>query len=160
MKSGFVAFLYTPGQLRGAISLRQETYRHWKKALGPMRCARGHSPCFKPGDIVALAIVKSLTQELGINVKTLIPIAESLFELCNRSPWPILERSKVVIDLPGANVKLLGEISEITSENPIITVPLAPVIAHLSAQLLTATDGDEQQSLRFPPVTVTQGGRS
>ena len=78
MKSGFVTFLYTPEQLREAISLRQETYSHWKKTLGPMRCVRGRSPCFKPGDIVALAIVKSLTQELGISVKTLTPIAESL----------------------------------------------------------------------------------
>ena len=139
-----MTFLYTPEQLREAISLRQETYSHWKKTLSPMRCVRGRSPCFKPGDIVALAIVKSLTQELGISVKTLTPIAESLFELCNRSPWPTLERSKVAIDLPGANVKLFGEISEITSENTIITVPLASIIAHLSAYPLTATDGDEQ----------------
>ncbi|WP_298360571.1 hypothetical protein [uncultured Litoreibacter sp.] len=155
-----MTILYTPGQLRGAISLSPETYRHWKKALGPLQCARGHSPCFKPGDLVALSIVKALTQELGIRVKALAPIAGALFDLCNESPWPVLERAKVVIDLPGENLQLLGERSDFMSDSPVITVSLAPVIAHLREQLLTATDEDEQKSLRFPPVKVTQGARS
>ena len=155
-----MTILYTPGQLRGAISLSPETYRHWKKALGPLRRARGHSPCFKPGDLVAMAIVKTLTQDLGVRVKSLSPIASDLFELCNRSPWAALESTQVAIDLPGESLRLLGGLSETTSGKPIILVPIAPIITHLREQLLTTTDDAQQESLRFPPLSVAGGNRS
>lgn len=159
----FVTVLYTPGQLRSAVSIAPETYRHWKKALRPLQCARGHSPCFKPGDLVALTIIRLLTQDMGIRVGTLAPIGDALFDICNRSPWPILERSKLIIDLPDASLLLCGELAETPTNKPFITIPLAPIVAHLSEQLLTASNEDEQQSLHFPPVKIassaTRGGR-
>lgn len=100
---------------------------------------------------------------MGIRVGTLTPIGDVLFDLCNRSPWPILERSKLIIDLPDAALLLCGELAETPTNKPFITIPLAPIVAHLSEQLLTASNEDEQQSLRFPPVKIaagaTRGGR-
>lgn len=145
------------------MSIAPETYRHWKKALGPLRRARGHSPCFRSGDLVALAVIRLLTLDMGIRVGALTPIGEALFDLCNQSPWPVLERTKLIIDLPVAALLLRGEFAETRTDKPFITIPLAPVITQLREQLLAANNEDGQQSLRFPPVTITavaaHGGR-
>lgn len=147
--------LYTPGQLRSAISIAPETYRHWKKALGPLRRGRGHSPCFSLGDLVAVAVIRSLAVDMAVRVGALAPIAEPLFELCNQSPWPVLERTKLIVDLPEAQLQLRPELAEVTSDRPTITIPLRPVVFGLREQLLAASDVDDQASLRFPPIPVS-----
>ena len=164
MVGDFVTVLYTPGQLRSAVSIAPETYRHWKKALGPLRRARGHSPRFRSGDLVALAVIRLLTLDMGIRVGALSSIGEALFDLCNRSPWPVLERAKLIIDLPNAVLLLRSEFTETPTDKPSITIPLAPVITQLREQLLAAGSDDEQPSLRFPPVEIapavaSRGGR-
>lgn len=157
--------LYTPGQLRRAVSITPETYRHWKRTLGPLRRTRGHSPCFSAGDLVAVALIRSLTVDLGIRIGALTPIGEPLFDLCNRSPWPILERGNLIVDLPGAQLEVSPELTEILSDRPSIIIPLRSIMAGLREHLLAEGDGDEQTSLRFPPFpigvapTIARGGR-
>ena len=147
--------LYTPGQLRSAISIAPETYRHWKKALGPLRRGRGHSPCFSSGDLVAVAVIRSLAVDMAVRVGALAPIAEPLFELCNRSPWPVLERTKLIVDLPEGQLQLRPELAETASDRPTITIPLRSVVSGLREQLLAASDVEDQASLRFPPIPVS-----
>src|SRR3546814_4219968 len=74
---------YTPGQLRSAMAIPQETYRHWRKALAPLRRGTGHSPCFTAGDLLAVAIVRALTGDFAIRVGAISAVAEALFEACN-----------------------------------------------------------------------------
>lgn len=160
-----MSVLYTPGQLRSAISIAPETYRHWKKALGPLRRGRGHSPCFSSGDLLAVAVVRSLAVDVAVRVGALTPIAEPLFDLCNQSPWPVLERNKLIIDLSEAHLQLRPELAEVTTDRPTIMIPLWPIVARLREQLLAAVDVEDQASLRFPPIPVsaavaTGGGRS
>lgn len=156
--------LYTPGQLRSAVSIAPETYRHWKKALNPLRRRRGHSPCFSSGDLVAVAVIRLLAVDMGVRVGALTPISEQLFELCNLSPWPVLERTKLIIDLPNAQLQLRPELEETVSDRPSITIPLGPVVVGLREQLLAASNVHEQPSLCFPPIpvgasTAARGGR-
>lgn len=146
--------LYTPGQLRSAVSIAPETYRHWKKALAPFDRGRGHSPCFSSGDMVAASVIRALATDLSVRVGALTPIATALFELCNMSPWPVLERAKVVINLQVAGVRLAAELAESHSDQPLIIIPLRAIVAHLRAQLLAATDYVEQPSLLFPPTPI------
>lgn len=94
----------------------------------------------------------------------LTSIGEALFDLCNRSPWPVLERAKLIIDLQSAVLLLRSELAETPTDKPSITIPLAPVITQLREQLLAAGDAEEQPSLRFPPVEIapavaSRGGR-
>jgi hypothetical protein len=112
-----------------------------------------------------MAVVRLLTLDMGIRVGALTAIGDALFDLFNQSPWPVLERAKLIIDLPNAELLLRGEFAERPTSNPFITIPLAPVIAQLREQLLAATNVDEQPSLRFPPVGIApavaaHGGRS
>jgi len=70
-----MAVNYTPGQLRDAVGIGQETYRHWKKALAPLRRDAGHSPCFTAGDLLAAAIVKTFVANYGMRVSALSALA-------------------------------------------------------------------------------------
>ena len=91
---------YTPGQLRSILGVPQETYRHWEKALAPLRRDRGHSPSFTAGDLLAVELMRVLSADLSIRVGALAPIVSSVFEQCNTVPWPILERGAFRFDLP------------------------------------------------------------
>lgn len=146
-----MAVNYTPGQLRDAISIGQETYRHWKKALAPLRREAGHSPCFTAGDLLATAIVKILVADYGIRVSALSVVADGLFETCNARSWPTLERSLLVLDLADTRILLQLEGNGLALDGPAMVVPLRTLIERLRGTLL-AGDGDGQEMLRFPPV--------
>ena len=157
---------YTPGQLRTVARIPVETFRHWKKALPPLRRDRGHSPCFTPGDLVAVAVVRTLSNDLGLRVSALSAIARPLFDLCNSAPWPTLERGKLVVDLPQRKVEYRPELPERPIGGLAIVIPLRPIVEELRDQLLTATETTDQQSLLFPltavsvPPASNAGGRS
>lgn len=157
---------YTPGQLRSVARIAPETYRHWKKTLSPLRRDRGHSPCFTPGDLVAVAVVRTLSGELGMRVGLLTAIADPLFDLCNSAPWPTLERGKLLIDLPQGRVEYRSELPEKPIDGLTIVIPLRPIVQQLRDQLLTANESPEQQTFLFPltavpgPAASTVRGRS
>lgn len=147
--------LYTPGQMRNAVSIAPETYRHWRKALKPLQKGRGHSPCFSSGDFVAAGVVRVLAVELGIRVGTLAPFADTLFELCNLTSWPVLERSKIVFDVANKLATIRPESAQTLSEKPLIMVPLGPLISQLREKMLEANGVQDQHSLLFLPISVT-----
>lgn len=142
---------YTPGQLRDAVEIGQETYRHWKKALAPLRREARHSPCFTAGDLLATAIVKILVGEYGMRVGVLSALADSLYEECNARSWPALERSVLMLDVGARRVLTRSEGSGLVLDEPAMIVPLRTIIGKLRRTLL-AGDGDGQEMLRFPPV--------
>ncbi len=146
-----MAVNYTPGQLRDAVGIGQETYRHWKKALAPLRRDAGHSPCFTAGDLLAAAIVKTFVANYGMRVSALSALAGGVFEECNARSWPTLERSLLVLDVVGARVWIQSEGSGFALDGPAMVVPLRTLIESLRHTLL-AGDGDGQEMLRFPPV--------
>jgi hypothetical protein len=148
---GVVAVNYTPGQLRDAVGIGQETYRHWKKALVPLRREGGHSPCFSVGDLLATAAIKIIVADFGMRISALSALADGLFEVCNARSWPTLERSVLVLDLAEARVVVQPEGSALALDGPAMVVPLRRLIERLRGTLL-AGDGDGQQTLRFPPV--------
>ena len=148
---GGMAVHFTPGQLRDAAGLTQETYRHWKKALPPLYREAGHSPCFTAGDLLATAIVRLVVLDFGIRVGALAGLADALFYGCNERSWPALERSVLLIDLAREAIQLKPESSTLVFDDPAIVVPLRQIIDRLRRALL-AGDDDGQEVLRFPPV--------
>lgn len=148
---GIVPVNFTPGQLRDAVGIGQETYRHWKKALSPLRRQAGHSPCFTAADLLATAIVKILVSDYGMRVSALSALAEGVFRECNSRSWPALERSLVVLDIAGGHVSFQSEGSGLALDGPAMVVPLGTLIESLRRTLL-AGDDSGQEMLRFPPV--------
>lgn len=143
---------YTPGQLREAVGIGAETYRHWRKVIVALHRDGGHSPCYTPGDLLATSVIKVLTVDFGLRVGALETCVADLFRICNGSAWPVLERSALVVDPAGGTVELQSFPADIDSEHPVWVMPLRPLVAGLRNALLADSDRDAQGTLKFPPV--------
>ena len=146
---------YTPGQLRDAVGISQETYRHWKKALPPLRGGAGHGPRFSVGDLLAVVVVKILTNDFAIRVSAISVIASALFETCNAVPWPALERGKLFVDLAAGGLQFIHGTESTALRTPMLVIPLLSSMLLLRAALLTEHDQSTQTSLPFPPTSTT-----
>jgi hypothetical protein len=147
---------FTPGQAQDMLLLSPGTFRHWKAALPPLAGRRGYSPCFNPGDLLAIAVVKALTDDAGIQIGKLRAIASDLFEYCSQ-PWAVLERSVLVIQPSSSCIKSVPETQSILPEGLTITLQLRPIIATLRERLLLEKNDNQQEPLRFPPTAVGGG---
>ena len=148
------AVRYTPGQLRSATAISQQTYRHWKKALSALRRRAGHSRCFTAGDLLAVAVIRSLTADFAVRVGAISAVAEALFETCNAATWPVLERGKLVVDLASGRLQFLQATDHVGCETPMLVIPLKSMAEHLRGALLTEGGRDSQEVLRFPPTPM------
>lgn len=153
-----MAVHYTPGQLRSAVALPQETYRHWKKTLPPLRLVSGHSPCFTAGDLLALALVRTMTANFSMRVSAIAPISEQLFQICNASPWPVLERSTLIVDFLNNCVELISDYKRMDSETPLFVFPLSSVVRNLRNALLSESEQCDQRMFHFAPIPLVSSG--
>ena len=108
---------YTPAQAQETLSLSPATFRHWKTALPPLSGRNGYSPCFTPGDLLAMAVVKTLTEDIGIRVGNLRGLAIELFGHCSQ-PWAGLERAVLVIDPYRQRVSVAPEMQPLALSRP------------------------------------------
>lgn len=150
---------FTPGQVQETLQLSPATFRHWKAALPPLSGRNGYSPCFSPGDLLAMAVVKVLTEEVGIRVGNLRGVAEGLFAQCNRSSWAGLERFVIVVEPSYSRVNCISEMQSPLSDAAKILLPLRPTIKFLQDRLLLNYEEPQQESLRFPPTAVSANVR-
>ena len=153
---------YTPSQLRDAVGITKETFRHWKASLPPLQGGAGHGPRFTGGDILAVLVVKLLTTDFAIRVGAISDIARPLFETCNAEPWPALERGKLIIDLPASELQFKRETEPNPFRRPAMVIPLLPSILRLRSALFTEHNFGTQESLPFPstPTTSSASGRT
>lgn len=151
---------FTPGQVRETLGLTKATFRHWKEALPPLGGRNGYSPCFTPGDLLSMAVVKALIEDAGVHVGALQPIADVLFRICNTTAWAALERSALILELAEARVSVTPEDQARLTDGISIHVPCRPIIWQLRERLLTEQGEGLQQTLRFPLATVGENRRS
>jgi len=144
---------FTPGQIQDILGLSPATFRHWKKELPPLRGRNGYTPCFSPGDLLAIALIKTLTEKVGISVSRLNGLAADLFSHLSQS-WAGLERSVLVIEPNRHQVSTFSETQMRSCDALTISVPLRPIIAALREHLLLEQPEDKQKTLRFPPSAV------
>lgn len=145
---------FVPAQVKEAIGISEETFRHWRQALPPLKGRRGYGPCFSPGDLLSLKVVARL-HALGMQIRHIAPHAEVLFLNCSKAAWFGLEDRAVVFD---------GELVELTSVandqkwdmRSRIVVPLLPLITELR-QCLSIEEPHPQSDLLFPPIEVLKG---
>lgn len=151
---------FTPGQVQETLQLSPATFRHWKTALPPLNGRSGYTPCFTLGDLLALAAVKSLTEDIGIKVGCLHKVAAELFAHCGHGSWAGLERSVLLIEPLSARITALQEGQAPQTGNLAILLPLRPLIRLLQDRLLLGHEEDQQEPLRFPPTPIgIVGGR-
>lgn len=148
---------YLPAQAKEAVGITEETFRHWRRALDPLKGKRGYGPCFTPGDLLALKVVVRL-HAFGIQVRHLAPHACALFEICSQGAWFGLDDKAIVFD--GESVELISVLdSKKLVTRTCLVVPLRALIAELRQSLSVEEKLPIQSDIVFPPVNVS-GGRS
>jgi len=145
---------YTPRQLRNVAAISQEAFRHWKKVLPPLCRGSGRGGRFSAGDLLAVVIIRGLTSDFSIRVGAISPIATPLFGICNATPWPNLERSKLTISLVDDDLQFLQETAHVICGKPIIVVPLRPMVEYLRSALLAEEGADRQRGLLLAPTPL------
>jgi hypothetical protein len=145
---------FTPGQVQDTLHLSQATFRHWKGALPPLGGRNGYTPCFTSGDLLAMAVVKALTEDVGVRVGRLHGVAGALFEHCTGNSWAALERSTLIIELSPARVFSVSESQPVPVDRLAIILPYRPIIAELRERLLMEQVDVPQGTLRFPPTAL------
>lgn len=150
----------THGQVRGALNLSQDALRHWKTVIVPLSVRKGRRACFSLGDLLALAIIKTLTDQFGVPVGNLEVVASALFEQCGQHSWTRFERQAALINPNSWSLSFVfdGQIPQLTG--PVIVIPCAPIIASLRTALLVEQPDDPQVSLKFPLAAVSVERRS
>lgn len=156
---------YTPSQVRHVVGITQETLRHWRRALPSLAGLKGHAPVFRPGQLLGLAVIRTLVEDLGLTVGALRAADHDIFELCSSPQWVRLAQGYLLLRPAEGRVQFVETVMEKDLERASILLPLEPVVASLREALLEVTLEEAQQSMVFPPLDVSErrsaaGGRA
>jgi hypothetical protein len=149
----------TLGQVRGTLALSPDTYRHWKTVLPPLAARQGRAASFSHGDLLALAIVKSLTDRVGVPVGNLDVIARKLFDQCGKQSWAKFERLTAFISSDSWSLSFVSDGQYPLAIGPSLIIPCGPIIASLRSALMIEQPEDMQANLRFPLSAVADQRR-
>lgn len=143
---------YLPAQAKEALNISEETFRHWRRVLPPLKGRRGYGPCFTLADLLALKAVAAL-HGLGIQIRHLTPHAQALFDACSQGACFALEDKVIAFD--GSSVTLVHAFDvRRASEKARVLVPLRPLIDELRGALSNDEGTSAQSDIVFPPMGV------
>lgn len=148
---------YTPGQLRGTVGLSKEAFRHWKRVVPAFANGRGHAPSFSPGDVLASAVLRQLTDIIGVRIGHLSEIAPAVFQVCNASSWDALRTKSLVINLRERSCVAVDDHSAPVGEL-VVVCALEPLVKALHFDLLNSNA--QSRSNALPPVAVDERVRN
>lgn len=148
---------FTPGQLRSAVGLSKETLRHWKRVLPVFSNRNGHAPTFTLGDVLASAVMRSVTENCGVRVGHLAEVSQAIFDICNTQAWVKLTNAFLIVDFAKRECRLSRDPSDIPLDNTIVVCALDPIIEHLQSELLPSGTQNRQGHLYLPPTEVARG---
>jgi len=135
---------YTQGQLRKAVSIGAETFRHWKTVLPYLSEKSGHSAKFLAGDLLALSLLKKLTNDCSINISNLATVFEEILYLCNTESWDELEKLILYVDVKSASCRTAPVLEKLTVSDVMIVIPLATPVQELHNELIELQSEDTQ----------------
>lgn len=159
---------FTQLQAREALGLSVETLRHWRKVLPYLNVRQGRQAHLSFGDLVALAALRCLVDELELSIGQFAESGREFFEGCNRFTWiestgsyalirpkeemprPKPRREPVPVTVSIVCDDLAGAITRAT-----VVAPLDPFANALRISLFGATETSSQQPrLPLPPTGV------
>lgn len=147
---------YTPSQVRHVVGITQETLRHWRRTLPSLVGLKGHAPVFRPGQLLGLAVVRVLVEDLGLSVGALRAAECDIFDICSSPQWIRLAQGHLLVRPIEGQVIFVVKVSDNDLERPAILIPLEPIVTALRLALLEVAPEEAQQSMAFPPVEMTE----
>jgi hypothetical protein len=150
---------FTAGQLREAVGVSVEMYRHWKRVLPPFSDRQGYVPTFSIGDLVAARVLRCLTETFGVRAGHLSRLSVDIVRLCNETPWAKLANGDLVIDPTGETCHLAKHGGPSVRSKPIIVLPMVFLMAELGGALQKRRPVSDQRELQFPPIEYREATR-
>lgn len=132
---------FNTAQLQELSGARREQLRHWRKVLPPLFGRDGRCEQYTFPEVIAVAVISALVDDLGIAVSKLRPCADELFAL--------MHESEDVNALPMMiHVTASGELKQGTppEDRSFATVRIPDVIAKIRGRLAPA----QRQQLLLP----------
>ncbi len=143
-------------QVLHVTGLPDQTLRHWRSTLPPLKGRNAYTACFSPSDALALLVLKQLVRDMGISVASLREVSVHLFDLCSNVAWRQLSDRVLAIDVLRGDVTFWAGKYDVDA--PMVMLPMSPLANQLQAAW--AEDGPSigQLSLIAPPLnkTITQ----
>lgn len=143
---------YTQEQVRRAAGISSESLRHWRTAVEYLRSKKGKAARFSFADLVGLCMVRDLVQVLGLQVASIAPALDSLFQELNAAALAEMERSSVI--LHPRKVILVPAGKKISVEHVAVLIACGPIVAALRERILPSGAAPAQRSLPLPPRAV------
>ena len=147
---------YTPGQVRQIVGVSQETLRHWRSVLGSLDGVRGAAPSFRPGQVLGLAVVRWIIEEVGLSVGALKGAEQQIFEVCGSEQWGQLARGYLLVKPVENEARFVADVSEDMIGRGALLVPFAPILAGIREALFNVSPEEDQKSFPFPPMEVQE----
>lgn len=147
---------FTPGQLREAIGISVETFRHWKRVLPSFANRKRYVPSFTTGDLLTGRVLRQLTEGCGVRVGHLIKVSGEIARVCDTTAWTSLEQNVLYIDLERGVCRLARPKDDVSADEVILRCPLGPIVRELREMLQRSHPASVQQSLLFPPLEVPE----
>ena len=141
---------YSQGQARHLLDLPVETLRHWRKVLPPLHAKHGRAASFAFSDLIALGVLKRISETFGIPIGRMADASVALFDECEGLRWSALATAAFTFDGQAGRIV---DISALSFDEPNLILPLQPILTELRARLLQEGP-DDQPSLRFPPLPL------
>jgi hypothetical protein len=150
LNSGMGPMQFSQGQLRSAIGISVETFRHWKRVLPPFSGRKKYSL----GDLLAAGILRRVAHHCGVRARYLPEISKAIVEVCNSEAWASLQSKTLVIDVHNKKCALIQSARAFPFQDAVVVCPLESVIAQIQNELPREEDATVQHHLRFPPVAI------
>lgn len=160
---------FTQAQLRDAVGISIETYRHWRAVLPALNGHKGRAAHFSFGDLVAVAVMRRVVEELGVSISSVASASTDLFGACRGELWLAPQSRFAVFSLPyrAEDTKergdLLGALVESADLRNVmdvgaIIIPLEPIVTTLRTKLFDSDVGGArtQRPLPFGPNRITR----
>lgn len=150
---------YTPGQLRDLAGLSKEMFRHWKRVLPALSTGRKHAPCFSAGDVLATTVLHRISESCGARIGRLAGVASGIFDICNRTPWEVLAKRILVLDLSVNRCMIVAESRDIPVDDAVVICSLESRVAALESRLLRSSPSSVHES-SAPTTAVRRSGEA
>lgn len=147
----------TPAQVTQVAQLPDQTLRHWRSVLPPLAGLNGYTPCFTPGDALALLVIRHLVKVMGISVGALAAASSDLFSICRNTSWPHLADHRLLVQVEDGRVTVLSREPDL--DRPAILVPMRPFAEQLQAAWASSFPNLEQLPLQFGAAVVPRPSR-
>lgn len=142
---------FNQAQLRNAIGISVETFRHWKRVLPPFSARKKYSV----GDLLAAGVLRRLTDRCGVRAGYLSEISEAIVDICNAEAWASLQGKTLVIDVQRKTCALVKRARALPFQDVVVVCPLESIIVHIQKELSRDEATVAQHILHFPPVGIS-----